>query len=897
MPNTHRFPCLLMLLAGACVSTPLQQIPPRIPEAGANVLQNAANGGRVQSIAVNPRDPKNAIIANQFGGMWKTYGAGSAWFRIYSLPQVYVTDVAYSPDGGTVVAAVFRDLGVQPGGGGIYVSRTNGDFWARPATGVVPGIKPGSAYAVSPAPDERGLWYVGTDAGVAVSQDDGASWTYRMLGTTPIQSVLAFPGGSALAMDTGNVWRSDDRGATWRIVIRDDFSQFAPMNGGIGAPGNKMDRAPGRPWAFIFNQFHPSPTNGSGKIWFYELDSDTRTVLAIPQGRSRGPFFRITPDGLNGGDHIRVWLGVGWDGYYVNRDNAAAIRALQSTATFDDWVSFIAEAGIHADMGDLGLDGDLQPALMGSDGGIFKPRPMEKWWAIGGKSKWMSAAVPGSGLNSLQISDLHGTNFRQADGRFTTSLYFTTQDNRLYTSDNGGATWTVGDGSEGFGLEGRSDAVAGESAQLAFIGTNTIGDQFADANMTNKRIIPRVDQNGTALDLWQNTTFVSHAPGAAESNWIRRRLTAAPVEAELHFSNNSGQNWRKFATVNFKIAGEVRTSGQVAWTPVFLGGFGNPIGLVPVTTSTAPGVPPPVYDDSDVVRPPGGSLAQSFTEFEKHAIYAADPTDWRFVIAPDVIANDVKMTRDGGQTWYTSSGLTAQVRRGGALNLYGGKADLMGVTHIAFDPYHPRRILVGTRDAGIACSSDGGRTWRTIYDSDKIHYITSMHFTPNGAVYISSYGQGLWQLKAATNCPKSYSFPWDDRRPFPDNIGDRPVLERAALPPAPKGIAAPDRPKLLAERVRDGEVLMIAGRGFPPNREIDLRSPELGKLAGRARADAAGKLATKLALPPGLMPGTYTIEARADGRLLTVADFHMPNGEDEELRDEANQAQAAPLPH
>ena len=226
--------------------------------------------------------------------------------------------------------------------------------------------------------------------------------------------------------------------------------------------------------------------------------------------------------------------------------------------------------------------------------------------------------------------------------------------------------------------------------------------------------------------------------------------------------------------------------------------------------------------------------------------------------------------------------MTAQVRRGGALNLYGGKADLMGVTHIAFDPYHPRRILVATRDAGIACSADGGRTWRTIYDSDKIQYITSLHFTPNGAVYISSYGQGLWQLKPATNCPKSYNFPWDDRRPFPGNVGDQPVLERAALPPPPKGIAAPDRPKLLLERIRDGEVLTISGRGFPPNSEIIFQSPVIGKLAASAPADAAGKLATKLSLPPELMPGTYAIEARGDGRLLTSADFHKPYGEDEE---------------
>jgi len=869
------------LLLAACVSTPVKQIPPRMPEAGAGVMDNAANGGRVQSIAVDPFDPKRAIIANQFGGMWITYGAGSAWFRVYSLPQVYVTDVAFSPKGTTVVATVFRDNSVQGHGmGGLYVSRTKGEFWERPPTGEIPGSGKTSAYSVSAAPDEQGVWYAATDYGIAVSRDDAASWTHHFLGPA-FQSVVAFPRGGALAMEARRVWRTDDYGQNWRIVISDDFSFQAPSDGNIGAAGNKMDRAPGRPWAFIAVKFAPTPASGSGKIWFYEMDTGIATPLAIPQGRSRGQFVRITPDGLNGGDFIRVWLGTGWDGYYVNRNNAADIRALQSTATFDDWVSFIAEAGIHSDMGDLGVDGDLKPAFMGSDGGIFKPRDIPHWWDIGGKSKWMSAAPPGSGLNSLQISDLHGINFRRSYGKFSTSLYFTTQDNQLYMSEDGGAAWRVGDGSEGFGLEGRSDATEDEGAQLAFIGTNTVGDQFADAHMANKRIIPRVDQNGTTLDGWQNTTFVSQAPGATDSNWIRRRIPPGEAVAELNFSNNSGNNWRAFARLNFKIAGEVRTTDTIAWTPVFLGGPTNPIGLLRVDTSVPPGFPPSVYDDSDVVRPPGGSLGQSFTEFEKHAIYAADPTNWRFVIAPDINANDVKMTRDGGLTWYTSHGLTQQVRRGGSLNLYGGKPDLMGVTHIAFDPYHPLRIFVGTRDAGIACSADGGQTWRTIFDSDKIHYITGIHFTPPGGAYVSSYGQGLWQVDATgSKCPKTYNLPWDEPR-RPPNLPEATSAVSITKPPPPRGVAEPGRAKLMVERFKDGP-LQIAGRNFPASTTLTLSIAGAPKLRVPAKTDKAGQLSLRLALPDELEPGTYRVEVSNGDHVLTFDDFRKPYGEDDE---------------
>ena len=240
------------LLLECCVSTPVKEIPPRIPTAGVGVMDNAANGGRVQSIAVDPLDTKRAIIANQFGGMWITYGAGSAWFRVHSLPQVYVTDVAFSPTGTTVVATVFRDNSVQGHGmGGLYVSRTKGEFWERPLTGEIPGSGKTSAYSVSAAPDERGVWYAATDFGVAVSRDDAASWTHYFFGPQPFQSVVAFPRGGALAMEGQRIWRTDDYGQNWRAVISDNFTYQAPSNGNIGI-GGKQDGACARPTLGVY---------------------------------------------------------------------------------------------------------------------------------------------------------------------------------------------------------------------------------------------------------------------------------------------------------------------------------------------------------------------------------------------------------------------------------------------------------------------------------------------------------------------------------------------------------------------------------------------------------------------------------------------------------------------
>jgi hypothetical protein len=451
-----RFPALagllsLVVVAGCRVH--LIQDPPPIPPSFADFNGNDFNAGRVQSIAVSPVDRNRAFVAMEFGGIWGTINGGESWFRVFSLPAVMVGDVEFGADGTTVIATVFRDNQVT-NGGGIYVSRDRGGSWTRPATGVVPPtsqIARTSAYGISRAPDQEGLWYVGTDFGVAISTDNGATWTHKGLAQTfpppMVQAVLGFPQGQVLALANNALYRSDDRGGTWRNVIMDNFDFF------FGYGVNKMDRSPYSPWAFILREYHWAATEDDrfGTIWFYELDTDTKTLLTMPQGRSRGPFLRVTAEPKSpetGPWPIKVWTGNGWDGRQVVRATAEEFRAL----TKGDWVSYIATAGIHADMSDLGVDAALQPVFLGSDGGLFKPRPPD----VPGNKDWISAAVPGSGMNSLQITDLAGTNMRRNDGAvLSTSLYFGTQDNNLWASADGGRTWPKFDQAPGRGSRSR----------------------------------------------------------------------------------------------------------------------------------------------------------------------------------------------------------------------------------------------------------------------------------------------------------------------------------------------------------------------------------------------------------------------------------------------------------
>lgn len=350
-------------------------------------LVSHTTGGRTQAISVSPRDRQHIVIANQFGGLWKTRDGGRTWRHLDSLPTAFAVDVQFGADGRTLIATLGVH-GPRVERGGIWLSRDGGQSWTRPKRGAIPhaGIGPSgaSAWGISAAPDETGRWYVGTDSGVARSDDNGASWEHVGVGRGlppetavdrrgAVRSVLALPGGVVLAMLGDGLHRSSDHGLKWDKILETDFAFIS--NPGV----NNMDRSPDGRLAFILKDYWT--------LLVYDPSTGTFSDVRLPadaDSTTRGAFVRVTqPAAAHPAPQtaLTIWIGQGSVTRFATVSSPDAIAALRP----GDWTPVGRAQGVHADTGDLGVSAGFEPVLLGTAGGGFKPAPARLL-------RWQSAA-------------------------------------------------------------------------------------------------------------------------------------------------------------------------------------------------------------------------------------------------------------------------------------------------------------------------------------------------------------------------------------------------------------------------------------------------------------------------------------------------------------------------
>lgn len=730
-------------------SQAISEYPPYLPD---NFVGIPLNSGRCHSIAVHPANSNIIITSHQFGGLWKTTDGGNNWYHLNGLNTVFTTDVCFGPDGNTVICTRSRDNAVD-NGGGIWVSRNGGETWSRPATGRIPSFTRrtplrGVANGISYDPDSIGKIFVGTSSGIAMSSDNGATWRHAMLENrsavnwqdslqNQVLSVVAYGGNIAFALTRTGVYKTIDGGISWTNIRAGDFTfggsfKLIDVWKNLDARGSSFG-------VFIVQDFET--------LLLYEGFYDRWTTIPLPGGQSRWPFVRVSRAATSG--YHSIWVGGGVELFKITKSRLSNFRPGLIAAS--DWLHLHRAEGIHDDSGFMGLDGNDNIALYGSDGGLFKPLNPQG-------TRWNNACIRGSGMNSYQITDIGITNY---SGSFigirlpeTSALYFATQDNGLWASGDRGINWPNSDCAEGFHIEVKKDAeYFGTPLQVAYgkVGCGPSGNMFSGPLFTSQRMVPTASTTGVALA----DSVLAQAFLIGEQSYFRLHF---PVGGDLEglVSINNGSNWHKRYIYNGIRPWGVVHTGRVGatgphkfWMPFFIPGVTNrdgsdKIGLVlhnfPFRTGVA-------TMNSGTIKylPDNGSLGVRATEFDWQAVFGVNPDDYRHIIAPDAVNGVVKVTRDGGTTWTTDNALTNLVTRNGTIKFYDGMPNIQ-ITHINWDPYHINRILVGTRDCGVILSEDGGNTWRRIRNSPNMLFPTGFVFQPDNIAYVSTYGRGIWKI-------------------------------------------------------------------------------------------------------------------------------------------------------
>lgn len=694
-----------------------------------NLAEEYIKGGRVEAIAVNPSDSNIALAVHQFGGIWRTTNNAATWEHCDGLSQVFVQDVVWGKSG-KVFATVKKNL-KRTNEGGVYLSLDGGNVWQHLVNSVPPSNLRISAYGIDVAPSRPDTIYVGTDFGVSVTYDGGRSWFYRVpggvAGTNTI-NILAVTNDTVIAGTNRGAYISYDAGNNWQQIFRENFTYSI----------NRLDKHP-------LNTHLVFMISDNGRLVCYNTRNSNIIDIRHPPLWGRWPYIRVSHQSADDPGFI-LWFASGGNFWKATSATLAGLSAL--TDTIPSWT--MDRGVLHADMGDLAFDSTkTRPIFVGTDGGIFR--------SINANGLlWQGAANFGSGMNSLQISSLAGTEVRTSNPRRprTYDLYFTTQDNDNHGSADNGVTWPFGTCTEGFGI--MAPLIATNPAAIRTTHLNiscTAGPLIANRNFASYRVISTTHNSAIdspVMNRWSLVTPIS------STSYLRYcKLRSGNIGFFVSRTINADR-WELIGTArNLEIASHLAALSRIGGNTVayyasdslfqpqaHCSATDEKIGLIRIDNVLATGVVS--YAPGNKIRlPNGGSLGMVATEFDWHAVFGVHPEDGQFIIAPDVCNQQVMISRDGGAEFKPDTMLTRLVTEGGTRLLYEWPANIQ-ITCITFDPYDNNHIIIGTKELGLIESIDRGRNWYFIDGSDRIKFVTGIFYEHDGNLFISSYGCGLW---------------------------------------------------------------------------------------------------------------------------------------------------------
>jgi uncharacterized repeat protein (TIGR01451 family) len=731
---------------------------------------NVKWGGRTVAIDVNPSNRLEAIAASESGGLFKTNDNGVTWRHLDNLPPFMMADVKYSPDNPRIVVATsMADSSRQRADnqGGIWRSTDSGEHWQQPANSKPTCINHPNAYGIAFA---KGTSYVfvGTDCGVAISNNYGGSWNHTI--TDPhatrhgeasvIASRRIIPGSTSAISAIVDVCgqdghhRSTNAGATW-----------TPVN-----PGSPKCAEP--PYHDLMFTHAISRSPYESNVLFVASEGPVTTCgcstcFAVS---------RVVYESDNGGlswDQVipeagmcpmrQTWVAANYspnsplpsfDIYFGTGDKTwwktCSSKLFGRRCTRDDWQEISTDQHNidHGDANGIGFDPvDNCPKYMLTDGGVHISRKCGVNWSItGGGNK---------GFNALQVYEITG----QVHPNHT-DLYFGTQDNDIWASGDNGVTWPGHGCCEGFFLQMKHNTPSDVGQKITGVACGACFDFLWDAHFAAPlaSIWPAPPTSmlpaTTPPDPPNQPTVKAYDPFMIDTDVYFQYGLPYDHSPNWEIYLRTGTTWTKVpgGPITVAYAGRPYVSGPAS-APIIYQGYkktNGKFGLMKIEgVRSVPGYSWTAIDS--------GVDNIAFTCLGSYVwtpIWGVDPSDPNHIIVTDAGDNTIKYRKNGDSQWHIDNSLTSLVTKN---NLYKFAdtswaiyfSPFSQVRTIGFDQSNPNRILVGTMETGIIASLDDGNHWARLQGSEKVVAATSFFFDEQrNEVIASSYGRGLFKVDA-----------------------------------------------------------------------------------------------------------------------------------------------------
>lgn len=722
--RTRRAVLALIASIAVVVAVPLASsaftAPSAVTDVNPNDTPSAPFGGRVQALTIDPVNPQIGYAGSELGGLWKTTDGGLNWSHVDAVPLTVVEDVEIAPSDSNLVIATGDFGGENPSQGGIWRSTDGGATWSKPAGSDCSSQGTSTGIAIAPGtPGSLKVW-VGDNCGVAYSADSGATWTHfvpngmsgrvwdvtaRQDGANPIQVDVCGDSGYA---------RSTSGGAT--------AGSFAAGTNPLPAGGFMpctIDTAPNNP-NIVFTT-HYKGVNASGFCqpeFLQSIDGgQTWTDMQLEDDNCRNPWVVTHPalDGTPG--KFDVFEGTG---NKVRHQQCDAVTGC--LAGVANWAQV--DSGAHADPSDIAFDTSVPngcPRLLSTDGGVYRTTVPPA--SCASSFSWGESSV---GLHALHITQMAGT-----VNASSTDLYFGTQDNGIYYTGDGGASYTQ-KGPDVYAVFADHNPPARVLWRPCFGCSVVISNPgvTADAGFP----LPPGDDVPNNFDATQfghqSYAFITHdapnppPPAAANPNWT------------MYVTTNEGGSWAQMGPdplPGIGPAGPLLASGPAA-TPTFyfMVRNGN-TGRNEIYRMSGP------FDTTPVPQ-----LASNGLNFP--TTFAVNPANPLLLYAYDTIGPSGRVMRstNGGASWTEDTALDAMITRGGTRLTNSNAGPL--VTFIGFDG-NSNAILVGTLTSGIWASVDNGTTWLNVRGAQQLPRTAGFFFDERtGSDYAATAGRGLWRI-------------------------------------------------------------------------------------------------------------------------------------------------------